>query len=111
MLSLQSSEDNFAGKPLDPVFGDTLTPNVHTATLGLTLDLPLGKGRGRVSADAPERAAKAATEAARHLIDQTASEQALATVQAYLEVAAAEERLQLLGTSVQALVDPLQGLH
>ena len=98
-LSLDSSEDNFGGKLRDPRFGDSLNPNLFTTTVGLTLDLPLGRGAG-LSAGAPERAATQAASAAAHFLEQSASETSLGTVQAYLEVAAAQERVALLDESV-----------
>jgi protease secretion system outer membrane protein len=95
MLSLQATEDHYGGKTMSPIFGDTLVPNLHTVSLGVTLNVPLGKGRGAVSADAPERAARATVKAAESLVAQTASEQALAVVQAYLDLAVAEDHLRL----------------
>jgi outer membrane protein TolC len=95
MLSLEATEDHYGGKTMSPIFGDTLVPNLNTVTLGVTLNVPLGKGRGEVSADAPERAARATVKAAEDLVAQTASEQALAVVQAYLDMAVAEDHLRL----------------
>jgi outer membrane protein TolC len=95
MLSFQATEDHYGGKTGTPIFGDTLVPNLHTVTLGLTLNLPLAKGLGSVSVDAPERAARANVHAAEDLVAHTASEQALAVVQAYLDAAVAEDHLRL----------------
>ncbi len=113
-LSLDSSEDNFAGKLRDPRFGDSLNPNLFTTTVGVTLDVPLGRGAG-ISAGAPERAAEHAAAAAERFLEQSASEQSLGAIQAYLQLAAAQERVALLDESVarqekilestQALVD------
>ena len=94
-LSFNGTEDNYAGKPLHPLFGDSLFPNAFTSALGMTLDVPLGKGRGRVAAAAPERAAEASLQAAEALYAHTAAERALATVGAYWQLAAAQERLRL----------------
>ncbi len=107
-LSLVSSEDNFGGKLREPRYGDSLTPNSFFTTLGLTLDLPLGRGAG-ISADAPERAAAQAASAASHFLEQSASEVSLSTVLAYVDLAAAQERVALLEQSVTRQERILQG--
>jgi outer membrane protein len=101
-LGLVSTEDNFRGKPLSPAFGDSFAPNTFTSTLGVALDWPLGKGGGKVAAQASERAAEVSLAAARDLLAQTASDRALAAVEAYFDLAAATRRLELLGQSVAA---------
>ncbi|GMU64872.1 MAG: hypothetical protein AMXMBFR36_11460 [Acidobacteriota bacterium] len=99
-LSLGSSEENFRGKRLDPTWGDALIANQFRMTAGLALDLPLGRGAGRVSFEAPLVAARRGQVAAEALYEHTASERALATLEAYWDVAAAARRLDLLEQSL-----------
>ncbi len=95
-----SNEDNFRGKRLSPSFGDSFAPNTFTATFGVALDVPLGKGGGKVSAEAPVRAAEQNLLAAEALYAHVASERALDTLEAYWDVAAATRRLALLEDSL-----------
>jgi outer membrane protein TolC len=107
-LSLVSSEANYGGKLRDPRYGDQLVPNSFFSTFGLTLDLPLGRGAG-ISADAPERAAAQAASAASHFLEQSASEVSLSTVVAYVDLAAAQDRVRLLDESVRRQERILEG--
>jgi outer membrane protein TolC len=108
-LSLLGTEDNFAGKPLQPLFGDTVFPNEFITSVGVRLDLPLGKGRGRVATQAPERAAEASLRAARHLLAHTATQQALETVLAYWDLRSVQERLRFLEASAEIQGQVLEG--
>ncbi len=100
-LSLNSTEENYADKPLDPAFGDSTFPNTFTSVAGLQLNLPLGKGQGAVASAAPERAAEASLKAAEALLLHTAAQRALATVTTYWRLAAAQQRLLWLQRSQQ----------
>ncbi|HSM12996.1 MAG TPA: hypothetical protein VLA66_02935, partial [Thermoanaerobaculia bacterium] len=55
-LSLASTEENFRGKPHNPTLGDSTLPNVFRVGAGIALDLPLGRGGGRKSFEAPLKA-------------------------------------------------------
>ena len=94
-----SSEDNYLGKTLLPPYGDSFVPNNFLATFGVSLDLPLGRGGGRASAQAPLLAAERNLAAARLLFRHTAAQRALAAAQAYWDVAASERRLAILRDS------------
>lgn len=98
-LQLAGDEDNFAGKPLRPELGDSLVPNTFTTAFGLRLEMPLGKGRGRVATAAPEMAAEADWQAAVEGVWHVASERALAAIVAYWRAAAAADRLRWLEAS------------
>lgn len=100
-LQLQSSEANFIGKKRIVSYGDSSVPNFFNAAAILKLDLPLGKGQGRVSADARERASREAVSAAEALAVQTASDKALETLSAYWQLAAAQEKVAALEGSVR----------
>lgn len=90
-LELRATEENFSGKLRIVQFGDSTTSNLFTATARLAFDFPLGKNRGRAAVQAGERAAEANVRAARALAVQTASDQALETLRAYWQLAAAQE--------------------
>ena len=98
-IDFSSTEDNFVGKTRLPAYGDSFIPNNFLTTLGLGLDVPLGRGGGRVSAEAPVRAAEQNATAARALFEQLAAQRALDAAQAYWDVAAAVRRLALLEES------------
>ena len=100
-LSLRSTEQNFAGKPLRPSFGDSLEPNTFSVTAGIDLFFPLGQGRGRTATTAPERAAEATLAAQRHLMAHSQAERTLAATLTYWRLAAAQERYRLLADSLE----------
>lgn len=98
-IGFDSSEENFRDKPLSPTLGDSGVANQFRVTAGVALDLPLGRGAGRVSARAPIVAAGHGVEAARSLLEHTASERALAALEAYWDAAVAAERVTLFEES------------
>jgi hypothetical protein len=98
-VGFSSSEENFRDKPLNPTLGDSLVANQFRFNAGVALDLPLGRGGGRTSAQAPVRAAGHGVDAARSLLAHTAAQRALAALEAYWDVAAAARRVELLGAS------------
>jgi len=100
-LELRATEENFSGKLRIVQFGDSTTANLFTATARLALDFPLGKNSGRASVQASERAAEANLRAARALAVQTASDQALETLRAYWQLAAAQESERELERSLE----------
>lgn len=98
-LELRGTEDNFAGKPFVVQLGDSTRANLFTATARITLDVPLGRNRGREAVEAPERAARFNYEAAKLLAIQTGSDQALEALLAYWRVLADRERVAALEES------------
>ncbi len=98
-IDLSSTEDNYKGKPLSPGFGDSFVSNDFRTTFGLGLDLPLGRGGGRRSAEAPVRSAERNLDAAEALYEHVASQRVLAALEAYWDAAAAAKRLLLLEES------------
>lgn len=99
-LELRALEENFSGKLRIVQFGDSTTSNLFTATARVAVDFPLGKNRGRDAVQAAELAAEAGLRAARALAVQTASDQALETLQAYWQLAAAQDRVAELERSL-----------
>jgi outer membrane protein TolC len=107
-LILDAVQDNFVGKPANPEFGGKGIPDNVRSILGLTLDIPLGKGRGIVSTGAAEAAAKASADAA--LADEafSISKSVERTALAYWDLAAAQALLELLQRSEALQVQLLE---
>lgn len=98
-LFLQSTAHHFLDKPVDPSFGGFEQPNRFPSRVTLTLTTPLGRGRGRTSVTASEIAATHIVAARRADLMHNASTTVLRTVQAYLDLIAAQQRLTLLEQS------------
>ena len=98
-LSLEGGELNFRDKLLDPRFGGLESKNRFPSSVGLTVDIPLGNGRGRVSAAAPERAARLNSQARDDQLRQALSGEAFRTILAYFNLVAAQEVFSLLEES------------
>lgn len=98
-LLLQSTAHHFLDKPLDPSFGGFEQPNRFPSRVTLSLTAPLGRGRGRTSVTANEVAATHLAAARRADLVHTASSSVLRTLQAYLELVAAQQRQALLEES------------
>lgn len=99
-LSLLGREDNYADKPLLVGFGDALPPNTFSLSAGLTLDVPLAAGRGKIATSGTSRAAETAVGAQQEVYQHTAAGEALRTVASYWVLAAAEEKAKVLAASV-----------
>jgi outer membrane protein TolC len=63
-LLLDGFQSNYVGKPASPAFGGKSGVDSVRSVLGLTVDIPLAKGRGKVATAASENAAKESAEAA-----------------------------------------------
>lgn len=92
--------DRFVGKPVDELRGGKGIPDAYRAMLGFTLDVPLGRGFGAVSAAAREATAKADYEGRVKAASHTVATSLAATGIAYWDAAAAAERLKVLEASV-----------
>jgi len=101
-FSTTGTESNFRGRPLDPAFGGKGVQNEWRSGGSLVIDQPLGRGRGKVSAAAPERTAKSDLQAARLTYQHTVTTQALNTVLAYVDLMASQQSLDLLQRSAEA---------
>ncbi len=100
-LVFDSVQDIYRGKRQEAEWGGKGKPDTTRSEVNFRLDVPLGKGRGKVSAGAPERAAGFSYEASRRQQAHTVSETVLRTSLAYWNVVAAQERLALLQRSVR----------
>ncbi len=98
-LILDAVQDNFVGKGAKPGYGGKGLPDSVRSILGLTLDIPLGKGRGEVSTGAAEKAARASADAA--LADEAFAVAVSVenTTLAYWNLAAAQALLELMKES------------
>ena len=100
VVNLDSSEQNFRDKPLVPSLGDSGVANQFRVTAGLVYDLPLGRGAGKVSAQAPIVAAGHGVDAARALLEHTAAERALVALEAYWDASVAARRIDYVDESL-----------
>jgi outer membrane protein TolC len=98
-IAFEAVRDNYRGKPLNPALGGEGVLNQFTSKTGFELDIPLGKGGGRVSAEAPDRAAELNYRAS---LDAQANSMALTVQQtslAYWNLVAAQQSLAILDRS------------
>jgi outer membrane protein TolC len=100
-LSLDSTERNFRGKSLDPTFGGMGIRNRFNSSAALSLNFPLGKGRGRVSTMAPLRAASENVTAQREFLRHTMMQEAFGTLIAFIDVLSERDRTRLLEESAE----------
>ncbi len=101
-FSLSGTEANFRGRPLDPAFGGRGVQNEWRSGGTFIVDQPLGKGRGRVSAAAPERTAKSDLQAAKLRYQHAVATQALNTTLAYIDLMAGQQSVELLQRSAES---------
>lgn len=94
-LLFEGTNNNFRNKDRSPGLGGKGVPLRFRTAAGLTWNVPLGRGGGRVTAEAPERAARHNLDAASKRYRHSASRLALDITVLYLQIAAAEERLEL----------------
>ena len=107
-LLLESEENNFRDKTMDPSFGGAGFPPRFPSNLTFGLLVPLGKGRGSEGTAAQERAARFTLAARQEQQRQVATEEIYRTLLAYLRVIAAQENVRLVNESVtrtQTLLD------
>jgi outer membrane protein TolC len=90
------SGDRFVGKPVDTDFGGKGALDVYRGELGVGLNVPLGRGLGRVSAAADETAARFTWNAGRANLQHAGATTALGATVTYWDVVAAQDRLRVL---------------
>lgn len=95
-MTIDGAEDTFDGKPLRAGFGGKGLPRTYQSFLGMGLEIPLGRGRGRSSVAASARAAELGYQASQSTYQHEVHEIALDATLAYWRLAAAQERLRLL---------------
>ncbi len=99
VLSFTGTKDNYRGKRLDPTYGGKGNLNSFTSIAGLSIDVPLGKGRGIAATGAAERAGRLNLAASLESEAHTVAAATLRTMQAYFNLAAAQQRLELFALS------------
>ncbi len=97
---VQSQEQNFVDKPLDPTFGGFDTPPQFFSSATGTLTIPLGRGRGSAATAASERAAAEIVAGEREQFRHDVSEEVFRTVLAYLNLVAAQQTVSEIEASV-----------
>ena len=100
-LLLESEENNFRDKTLDPTFGGAGFPPRFPSSLTFGLLMPLGRGRGSVSVAAQERASVFTVRAREEQARQIATEEVYRTLLAYIRLIAAQENLKLAQASAE----------
>lgn len=98
-LRLQSTQQSYVGKVLDPSFGGSAQPILFPSTATMSVTIPLARGGGRPTVTAPERAAALNLRADTARLRHTLTERAFGTVLAYLGLVAAQERVRYLDES------------
>lgn len=92
--------DRYIDKPVDDERGGKGIPDSYRASLGFTLDIPLARGFGAVSAASREASARAEYEGRLALASHAAATSLARTGVAYWDAVAAAERLKILEASV-----------
>ncbi|MEO5822250.1 MAG: TolC family protein [Vicinamibacteraceae bacterium] len=100
-LLLESEENNFRDKTLDPTFGGAGFPPRFPSSLTFGLVMPLGRGRGSVSVAAQERASLFTVRARQEQSRQIATEEVYRTLLAYIRLIAAQDNLKLAQSSAE----------
>ena len=100
-LIVTAEDRNFRGKPRNPVFGGTGELPLYRSIIGFTLDIPLGKGSGEVSAAAPEKSAKLVHQASLEDLQFTIKQSVLRSILAYWDLVANQQTLELIHESAK----------
>lgn len=98
-LNLTGESVRYQGKPKSDTFGGPGREDTYNATLGFSVNVPLGRGKGVESAGAAEQSSLIDWEASRKTLAFTASQSVLATVFAYLDLYRAQETVAVYGRS------------
>jgi outer membrane protein TolC len=94
-IRLQGVKDNWRGKRTDTDWGGKSKGDTFRSTVGVSLDVPLGKGWGSGSTGAAEKASRANYTAAMNDYVHSISETILRTSTAYWQVVGAQDQLAL----------------
>ena len=94
-LLLESEENNFRDKTLDPTFGGAGFPPRFPSSFTAGLIVPLGRGRGSVGVAAQERSARFSLAARQEQVRHVATEEVYRTLLAYVRLIAAQENVKL----------------
>ncbi|MPZ19033.1 MAG: hypothetical protein GEV06_14130 [Luteitalea sp.] len=104
-LLVQSEEENYRDKIMDPTHGGMGLPPRFPSHASLALDIPLGNGFGSTAVAGPERSAASTSVARTEQMRHTVAEEVYRTVLAYLNLVAAHESVRLLEESAARHAD------
>lgn len=106
---------DWVGKPKDQDYGGPGSVDTYSGSIGFSVQIPLGRGRGEESAGAFERAAEIDLDATQSALTHAASTSVFSTIRSYWELVAAQETLAVqskslelqkeLGELVEALIE------
>jgi outer membrane protein TolC len=101
-VDLSYTSQNYVGKTsTDTAFGGMGISPVYSGQIGFDVVLPLLRGAGRTSVAAAETAAKYDLEASRMAVLHQQSQSVFQTIQAYWDVRAAADQVEVLRRSVE----------
>jgi outer membrane protein TolC len=101
VVGFEALKDNYVHKNENPAFGGKGIPDKYTAAFGLSLNVPLGKGRGKVSTGAPERAAGLNYDASLLSETHVMSQAAVQALVLYWRLVGAQENVALFERSAE----------
>lgn len=99
-LKLQTDEQAYRDKVLDPAFGGLAIPNSFPSSASLSVTMPLSRGRGRAANTAAERSAEIAVGVERDRLRHAIAEESYRAVLAHLNVIGAQDAVTLLEESL-----------
>ena len=108
VVGFEAAKDNYVHKNENPAFGGKGIPDKYTAAFGLSLNMPLGKGRGSVSTGAPERAANLNYDASLQSETHVMSQVAVQALVLYWRLVGAQENVALFERSAERQRELLQ---
>ncbi|HYM24612.1 MAG TPA: TolC family protein [Vicinamibacterales bacterium] len=94
-LDAEDNGTNYRGKPADAVHGGKGDPDLYTLHSGINLTFPLLRGRGAAAVAAFENSAIISRDSSQLQARQQLSSSALATIDAYWDLRAAQETLDI----------------
>ncbi len=100
-LTLTGDSLRYMGKPRSAEYGGPGSMDTYTSSLGFSVTLPLGRGRGVESAGAAERSARIDWEASRDTLAHTASQSLYTVLLAYWDLVAAQRTLDVHRRSLE----------
>ena len=98
-LRLQTDEQAYRDKVLDPAFGGLAIPNSFPSSASLTFTMPFSRGRGAAGNTAAERSSEISVTVERDRLRHAIVEESYRAVLAHLNVIGAQETLKLIEES------------
>ena len=108
-LEISGEGADFQGKPRDIRFGGKGGKDLYRADLGVSFDVPLGRGAGMESAASRETSSLIDYEASKYALEHSSSTTVFITALAYWDLVAAQQRVGIFQES-RALQGRLVGI-